>query len=100
MLDTKKSTGMNSEYQSGWIFGLAIMNIAPRPDWCRIESVMPKITAASVRLERNLRNFSSFAHSAMTGENSTNMVSMYSRKCHATRNRTELYPYELPMIGL
>ncbi len=32
MLDTKNRIGMNSEYQSGWIFGLAIRKSAPRPD--------------------------------------------------------------------
>ena len=31
MLETKKRMGMNSVYQSGWIFGFAIRKRAPRP---------------------------------------------------------------------
>ena len=61
---------------------------------------MPNITAPSVKPVRNFRAFSSFAHSATTGENSTAIVIIYSRKCQETRNKTELYPNEFPIIGL
>ena len=56
ILETKKSTGMNSEYQRGWILLSAIRNRAPRPDWCSVESVMPKITAAMVNPPAILRS--------------------------------------------
>jgi hypothetical protein len=72
-------------------------NNAPRPDWCRIESVMPSTTVPRVSFLSTRRAFSQCAHSAMVGENSMNSATMYSRKCQQIRNSTELNPNELPI---
>ena len=76
MLETKKSTGMSSEYQSGWIFGLAIMNRAPRADWWSVDRVIPKITVPMVRAVRILWIRRQPSHSATAGENSTSWAIM------------------------
>ncbi len=67
---------MNSVYQSGWIFGFAIRKRAPKPDWWRVESVTPKITAPRVNDERIRRARFNPIHSAIAGENSINSDSM------------------------
>ncbi len=100
MLETKNRMGMNSLYHRGWILSFAIRYMAPSPDWCRVDRVMPKITAARVMPPRILRARRAPSHSATAGENSMSSASMYSRKCQATRNSTELVPKLLPMMGL
>ncbi len=69
-LETKNITGINSEYHRGCIFSFAIRNRAPKPDWCRVESVIPKITAARVIPESIFRALFAPSHSAIAGENS------------------------------
>ena len=76
MLDTKKSTGMNSVYHRGWILLSAMRNSAPSPDWCRVDNVMPKITEAMVSPPAIFLSRFMPSHSATAGENSTNSAAM------------------------
>ena len=72
----EEQDGMNSVYQSGWIFGFAIRKSAPRPDWCSVESVTPKITAPRVSEAQDAARRFQPSHSATAGENSTNSAIM------------------------
>ena len=75
-LDTRNRIGINSGYHSGCTFSRAIRKSAPSPDWCRMERVMPKITAPAVSPPRIRRTRRHPSHSATAGENSRNSAVM------------------------
>ncbi len=67
---------MNSEYHSGCSFGFAMRYSAPRPDWWSVESVIPKITAPTVRPVRIRWILTAPSRSAIAGENSMSSAIM------------------------
>ena len=90
---TKKNTGRNAEYHSGWSLLGVMRNREPRDDWCMVESTTPNTVSGMVMASttfliflsagrmrfRNLyregwesSSFTVISHSMATGDHSMN----------------------------
>src|SRR3989337_3676552 len=92
MLETKKKTGMNAEYHSGWSWPGAIRNSAPRADWWSVERITPAIVIATVIRIAHFRVRRAWIHSRIAGLNSSSWTVRYVATCQATRHRTDVGP--------
>ena len=53
---TKKNMGMKGEYHKGCSFSGAMRYSAPSEDWCRVDSVTPKMVSTMVACRTTLRH--------------------------------------------